>query len=658
MIVNPRREAHVQDKSSESKGGTDRIRLRAIIFGLLLLPLIGYWLFEGEMARYTFATWAVPFYNAIFVLFLVTLANMGIGRIFGRRPFNRLELLCIYTMVSIASALLSTDFLGILITLMGYPVRFANDTNGWRTLFRGVLPKWLIVTDDSALRDFYGGNSTFFTREHIYAWLAPSLYWMILIAALFIAFLAMSVILRKQWTDAERLTFPIVQLPMAMTEQTAGFFGNRLMWLGFAIAGGITLLNGLHYLHPTIPEIPIKRRDFPVFEVPPWNAVGSIRIAFYFFAIAIGFLMPLDLSVSCWVFFILYKLELVFTASLGLDPTSKVPYIGDQGLGAFAAIGISALWSMRRHAVNAFKTAFLGGGKDEDKDEPTSYRTAFIALILCILVMMVFLNKAGMPLLTAGLFLGLLLALAVVISRVRCELGFPANDMDAAGESMGPHAVMTRLAGPSSFTPSSLGMMSMLYWASRAFRSHPMPHQLEGFRLAGNDGTARRDMLRAILIAGMFAIPLCFFVYLDRFYRLGAGTAHVGIWSLGFGSETFPRLERWLRTPDIPIRGRWYGIAVGMLIAGGLAALRRRMIGFPLHPLGYAVAAGWGMQNLWLPIMIGSVCKAVSLWVGGLRAYRKATMLFFGLMLGEFFVGCSWTILGMLFGIRTYDFWP
>ena len=185
-----------------------------------------------------------------------------------------------------------------------------------------------------------------------------------------------------------------------------------------------------------------------------------------------------------------------------------------------------------------------------------------------------------------------------------------------------------------------------------------MPHMLEGFKLAGNSGAARRDMFRAILIAGLFTIPLCFFIYLQRFYQLGAGTARVGPWSLNFGWEAFGRFEKWLKTPEVPIQGRWLGIGIGAAVAVALAIARRRMLGFPLHPLGYAVAGGWGMFNLWLPITIGSMCKAGVLKVGGLRAYRKATMFFFGLMLGEFVVGCSWTILGMILGVRTYDFWP
>jgi hypothetical protein len=223
---------------------------------------------------------------------------------------------------------------------------------------------------------------------------------------------------------------------------------------------------------------------------------------------------------------------------------------------------------------------------------------------------------------------------------------------------MGPHSVMTRLVSAEHFAKPTLGAFSMFFWAERVFRSHPMPHQLEAMKLAGGARQASRDMLNAVLLAGLFAIPVCFWVYLDGYYRLGAATARIGPWGTGFGSDIFGQLEGWLKNPSAQPTGRWGAIAVGVGIAGALSVIRGRLPGFPLHPLGYAVANSWGMANLWIPILIGSICKGCVLKAGGLRSYRKATMFFFGLMLGEFFVGCTWTIIGMVFGLRTYDFWP
>ena len=68
-----------------------------------------------------------------------------------------------------------------------------------------------------------------------------------------------NVILRKQWIENERLAYPIIQIPLEMTDLRSGFFRNRMMWIGFTIAGAISLLNGLNFLYPSVPRIPNKR---------------------------------------------------------------------------------------------------------------------------------------------------------------------------------------------------------------------------------------------------------------------------------------------------------------------------------------------------------------------------------------------------------------
>lgn len=604
------------------------------------------------MVRYTFTTWAAPFYNAIFVLFILTGINGFISKVFKRTLFNSLEMLCIYSMVSVASAIISTDLVGILITMMGYPAHFADATNQWDTIFKGALPEWLLVTDKESLRGFYEGNTTIYNWANLKPWLRPSLNWSIFIAALFGAFTCLSTLLRKQWVDSERLTFPIVQLPVAMTDESVPFYRDKLMWIGFAIAGGITLMNGFHELNPNVPYIPIKRENFEPFSVPPFNVIGAIRISFYFFAIALGFIMPLDLGVSIWFFFFVYLGQMIVSQGMGYPPHETL-HFSDQAWGGYMTIALFVLWGTRRHVATAFRTAFLGGDKSYDQDEPARYRTVFIWLAICLAVMIGFLIAAGMSWYITIAWVFVIICLAVIISRIRAELGFPVHDLNGAG----PHDVFPRLIGAQNVSKTTVGALVMMYWADRIFRSHPMPHEMEALKMSGV-GRTSRQMLRAVIIAGLFAIPVCFWVYLDGFYALGASTSKVGPWALGYGQSMFPRLEYFMTTPDLKPDGSWWAVLAGVLITGSMMFARTRIIGFPLHPLGFAVANSWGVWQLWLPILIGSTAKAIVLKTGGLKNYRKALMFFFGLMLGEFIVGCSWTLFGLAAGIRTYDFWP
>ena len=66
------------------------------------------------------------------------------------------------------------------------------------------------------------------------------------------------------------------------------------MWIGFAVAGGIDLINGLSFIYPAIPRINVKMHDIGRFlPSKPWNAMGWTAISFYLFAIGLGFLMHL-----------------------------------------------------------------------------------------------------------------------------------------------------------------------------------------------------------------------------------------------------------------------------------------------------------------------------------------------------------------------------
>ena len=114
-------------------------------------------------------------------------------------------------------------------------------------------------------------------------------------------FLCLNTILYRQWSNLERLTFPIIQLPLAMAKTEDSIFTNKKLWLGICIASAIGLLNGISTLVPSLPEIPITRRSYHFVEAP-LNFYGSVTIALYPFAIGIMFLMPLDVLFSTLVF--------------------------------------------------------------------------------------------------------------------------------------------------------------------------------------------------------------------------------------------------------------------------------------------------------------------------------------------------------------------
>ncbi|HXG23150.1 MAG TPA: DUF6785 family protein, partial [Chthonomonadales bacterium] len=203
-----------------------------------------------------------------------------------------------------------------------------------------------------------------------------------------------------------------------------------------------------------------------------------------------------------------------------------------------------------------------------------------------------------------------------------------------------------------------LAAFALTFWFNRTYFPNPMPHQLEGMKMADASRASQRGFVKAMMLAGAVGAVGLFWAYLNTAYQNGAATARVEMWPRSFPNENYSRVDGWFQTPGVTntpaLRAAVGGFAFALLLDG----LRRKLAWFPLHPLAYAVANSWGMTQLWLPILIGYVLKAIITHYGGLLLYRQAVPFFLGLILGEMIVGCLWTLYGITFGIRAYDFWP
>ena len=100
------------------------------------------------------------------------------------------------------------------------------------------------------------------------AWLLPALAWILFILVMMIVMVCINTLLRVQWAERERLTYPIIQLPLEMAHPKSRFFKNKLMWFGFGIISVIVTVNILNSLYPSVPYIPIKRQDIHKYFYP------------------------------------------------------------------------------------------------------------------------------------------------------------------------------------------------------------------------------------------------------------------------------------------------------------------------------------------------------------------------------------------------------
>lgn len=196
----------------------------------------------------------------------------------------------------------SYGMLPILLPVMTYVFWGASLENEWRKLFHRDLPRWLMVDDPSVLAEYYRGEASLYTTRNLTAWLPPLLWWSLVTFVLIFVMLCINIIVRRQWIEHEKHSYPIAEIPLNLVNSN---FYSRLMWLGFAIAAGINLINGLHFLHPNLPALAFFKRKYIgyIFTEKPWSALRAMRISFILSIIGLSFFMPLNLLFSCWFFY-------------------------------------------------------------------------------------------------------------------------------------------------------------------------------------------------------------------------------------------------------------------------------------------------------------------------------------------------------------------
>jgi len=631
-----------------------KVTWRAVVIGLVLIPPNSYWIAQRSIVWGGSPTYMSIFYNVVFCVTFLTLLNLAAKRLLERFALAQGELLTVYVILCMGTAVAGLDMVGMLVTLLGHPFWFATPENEWQTLFWEYVPEWLSIDDPRVLAGYYEGDSSLYTIEHIRGWLIPVLWWSGFIVVLVFVMLCISVIMRKRWTENEKLSYPIIQLPLEMTKEggSSGFFSNKLLWIGFAIAGSMNMLNSLHFFYPTIPTIPI--RSFNIGEYlteKPWNAMGWTPLHFYPFMIGLGYFIPLDLSFSYWFFYLFWKAQFVVGSIMGLQSLPEFPYPYAQVYGALMGLVIIVFWTSRKYLFQVLRLA-LRGQADDDR-EPIKYRTAILGIVFGLLLLTLFSYRAGMSFWVIFVFFGIYFGICLVITRMRAQLGPPLHELNYGG----PIHVMQWTAGTRRLGTANLTMFSYYWFFNRSYTCHPMPHQLEGFKLAERTGMDGRRLSIAMMLATGVGVLAAFWAYLHMFYSEGAASG-LGWHALGNGRHTFgSNLQHWLNHLSLTDGVHTAFMGIGMAFTFFLMVMRTRFLWWSIHPIAYPLARDYNMNRMWFAIFISWGIKSMILKHGGLKSYRKGVPFFMGLILGEFMIGGGWSIIGIVFGIPVYVFW-
>jgi hypothetical protein len=620
------------------------VTTRAVLLGLVLIPVNVYWVIQSEMRWYLILT-LNPLFVTPVIFLLVLLGLNAVLR--AARPawaFTAGELLVVYVMLTVSCTVATHDFAINLIGALSYGVPNATPENRWADAILPYIPQWAIVRDAHALQAFMDGGFSLYSREMLLPWLVPLAVWMGFMLVLFGTMLCLNTLVRKAWIEETKLSFPAVRLPLAIVGlETPKLWRSSLLWVGVALPILTGTLNGLAELYPALPHFQTRTR-WLYFTTPPWNRI-SLPYSFYPFAIGLCYFVPAEVLFSCWFFYLFIKAQTILGHYVGLSMVPGYPFGDDQSIGAWLTYALLSLY-LTRHQWSRLLRNLLGRESLGDEKELLPYRTAFYGVVGGVAALVAFWMVIGMTLLPAVIAVLLYLLVAFAVTRIRAEAGsqhtiWGVEPMDSFT------LVDSSLLGRSNLIGAGLN-----HWFWRANRSHAMPAQLEGLRIWHGAGLAPRSLLWPMVLATILSVVAGPWACLHVGYREGALSKCLG-YSRWTGTEIYGWLSNALTAGQTFSWPRWFAVFAASGLTLGLWALQMRFTWFPLHPLGYC--AGPMLVWIWLPFFIAWVIKSVVIRYGGQRVYRRLIPFFFGLIVGDYLTGAVWSLISQTFQFAGYQ---
>lgn len=630
------------------------ITLRSIIIGFIAIIPAVFWGVYGDVVSQTDLTSTSLMMPPILILCFLLILNAPVRRWMPTKALTQSEFVTIYVMLVVSVILSGMGMIQFLCTTLGAVPYYKTPENQWADKFVGRTPSF-ITPKLSAIEGFYQGSSPVLWS----AWIQPMIFWSIFLMGMLFAMLCINTIVRKQWMDRERLSFPITMLPMEMTNPRTPFFKNKMMWLGFFLAAAVESTNSLNFLYPQFPYIQIRAYDqMAAFQTFPWNQMGGLQTTFYPLAIGLGFVVSLDVSFSCWFFYLLTKVQNIMVAMLGWEAgagaMSSPPYIGQQGTGAFIGVALSLVFMARKQLRDVLVKAFRNDPEIDDTNEPMSYRMAVFGLLAGFLLMVIMCVVVGVNPLVAAIYLLLYLLFSLTITRLRAVAGPPW----VMGPSLNAFEAIIQPIGSGKFASGTFVGLAHFQWFALEMRCCPMPGQLESMKMAQQAGIRQRTLTLVMIFAIVVGIAVGFWACLSVWYEFGAATAKVEGWRTFMGRLPFDRADYYTSNPSKPDISGFFAMLFGGGVALWLQYMRSQFFNFPFHPVGYVLANTETMHWLWCPMLVAWTLKALIIKYMGIRGYRQALPFFLGLVLGDYVTASLWALAGSILGITMYRCFP
>jgi hypothetical protein len=646
----------------EAEGG---ISARAIV---LSLALVAVWAaiatYSDHYARVTWSFgWGALPSGPVAFAFLLVVVNGLLIRVRPRRALSRAEVLVVYCLLTIPAAVIVV-YVPYMLPLAAYPYYHARIEPGWETSVLPFLPTWLHPAHPELIPWFWEGlpqGASLPWRD----WFLPFLAWGSLALAMLVAMLCLGSLMRKDWIERQRLTFPLTEIPMGLVGDRPyptlkqSVFGQRVFWAGFGLGGGVTLLVWLNTLYPAIPAPQLYARAGQVFTGAglPLSALSGMVVSITPATLGVLCLVPTEISFSLWVFYGLFLAFLVVCGSFGVPPQGSQAMGGFNprafsdyaGAGGFVVVSAMVVYQSRSAFQSGLRSLLIGRTEAEDPRAPMSNRAALAGLLASNAFMVWWALHAGMSWWSFALIMAAFYVAMIGTARLVAAAG-----LTQPRPSPSTRWMVVRLLGAGALGPRSLAVYSYL---TMGYMLEPqnlgIVYMMNSLKLIHAGQVRARRFSGGAMAAVLVALLVGSAGLLYTAYHYGSVVMEC--WPItAVPTCAFREFTSSLASPERA--DRWLQLAT---LAGGgftlaLFWLTSRFVWWPLTPIGFIVASVYHTnEHVWTNALIAWGLTTLVRRYGGLRLYRSLRPAFLGLVLGQFLISIGMAVLSaMLFGTR------
>lgn len=493
------------------------------------------------------------------------------------------------------------------------------------------------------------------------SWLPTIMFWWLFQVAFVMFMISISMILRKQWIDLEKVPFPQAIVAYQLIDKIASPDQGLLKRLGRPFIIG--LLIGLAVQVPifmtlTFPWFPdiyswkVNTCNFGSTWITPESPLAGIAGIQTFnkwppFS-AVFYLAPTNILLSFLLWYLIYLIltqiayvQGYYTGLLDLPgcgrnwcginvPTAGAPFKWAAVSNIGGPIGLTLFYLIlnRRYVGDTIRAAMGRMNpqalRDFEANEPISYRAGYLIFVASFLSIFLIYMACGL-----GPFAALtipVIAFIVWIASVRVFglIGFNAVTYGGYGTGF------VWLMWPTRPDPVTrewfISMVMQRTFITDGFGygwPGTLPAAFSSYKVGTLTGTDNKTIFRATVLASVIAPLIALIGMIWTCYAFGA--SRLAEYS-DMGSNIVQRFIAPGAHENWPAAQPWVPNAIaGVIIVGALSFLHARSIWFPLEPIGFLMATTGHtlLEGVWTTALVAWVAKALTLRLGGSKSYES-----------------------------------